>query len=61
MQTSSERMTMTITEAASRLGISRNMGYEAARSGQIPTIRIGRRLLVPKRAFEQLLAKSQEG
>ncbi|GAF89970.1 unnamed protein product, partial [marine sediment metagenome] len=29
--------------------------YQAARDGGIPTIRIGRRLLVPRRALEKLL------
>ena len=50
-----DRMTLTIQEAAEMLGIGRNQGYEAARNGQIPTIRIGRRLLVPRPAFERLL------
>jgi len=51
----SERITYTIDEAAERLGVSRNTAYEAARSGQLPTVRIGRRLLVPRAAFERLL------
>ena len=51
----SDRLTMTVPEAAEALGIGKNQGYEAARAGQIPTIRIGRRLLVPRAAFERLL------
>ena len=51
-----ERVTLTIPEAAQRLGISRNSAYEAARRGVVPTLRIGRRLLVPKAALERLLA-----
>jgi excisionase family DNA binding protein len=39
--------TMTITEAAGLLGVSRSAGYRAVARGEIPTIRIGRRLLVP--------------
>lgn len=50
-----KRLTMTIPEAAERLGIGRNQGYEAAHSGQIPTIRIGKRLLVPVNALETKL------
>jgi excisionase family DNA binding protein len=50
------RMTLTIPEAARLLGISRNAAYQAARSGQIPTLRIGRLLLVPKVAFDAMLA-----
>lgn len=39
--------TMTIPEAARLLGISRSAAYRAVARGEIPTIRIGRRLLVP--------------
>lgn len=49
------RLTMTIPEAAKKLGIGRNQGYEAARNGQIPTIKIGKRLLVPVTALEKKL------
>ena len=50
-----ESLTMTVEEAAAALGISRNLAYAAARDGRIPAIRIGRRLLVPRRALERLL------
>ncbi len=49
------RATYTIEEAAEILGVGRSAAYQAARCGDIPTIRIGRRLLVPKVALEQLL------
>jgi excisionase family DNA binding protein len=39
--------TMTIPEVAELLGISRSAAYRAVARGEIPTIRIGRRLLVP--------------
>ena len=51
-----ERLTLTIDEAARALGIGRNSAFAAAHRGEIPTIRIGRRLLVPKLAFEKMLA-----
>ena len=50
-----ESLTMTVKEAAAALGISRGLAYQAARDGSIPTIRIGRRLLVPRRALYKLL------
>ena len=53
-----ERVTMTVPEAAKALGIGKNQGYEAARAGQIPTIMIGKRLLVPRAAFEKFLERS---
>jgi len=36
-------------------GIGKNLSYDAARRGQIPTIRIGRLLRVPVAAMERLL------
>jgi excisionase family DNA binding protein len=46
----------TVDEVASLLRISRGSAYEAAKRGEIPTIRIGRRLLVPSDALERLLS-----
>ena len=51
-----ERRVVTLTEAAVILRISRGSAYEAARRREIPTIRIGRRLLVPTAALERMLA-----
>jgi excisionase family DNA binding protein len=42
-------------EAAHILGIGRNVAYEGAKSGQIPTVRIGKRILVPRAAIDRLL------
>jgi excisionase family DNA binding protein len=47
--------TYSIEEAAQILGVGRSAAYEAARRGEIPTIRIGRRLRVPRRALDRLL------
>jgi len=44
-----------VPEAARLLGVSRGVGYEAARSGDLPTIRLGRRLLVPRAALDRML------
>ena len=51
-----ERRVVTVHEAALMLRISRGAAYDAARRKEIPTIRIGRRLLVPLVALERLLA-----
>ena len=51
-----ERRVVTLNEAAVILRISRGSAYEAAKRKQIPTIRIGRRLLVPTAALERMLA-----
>ena len=50
-----ERLTYTVEEAARLIGISRNSAYEAARRGEIPTIRIGRRILVPRSRLEAMM------
>ena len=46
---------VSVREAAKILGIGRDSAYAAARKGEIPTIRIGRRLLVPIDALERML------
>ena len=50
-----EGRVVTVGEVASLLRISRGSAYEAAKRKEIPTIRIGRRLLVPSAALERLL------
>lgn len=50
-----EQPTMTVEDAGEALGISRGSAYEAARSGDLPTIRIGRRLVVPTAALRRML------
>lgn len=51
----SDRLTYSVEEAALLLGISRNSAYEAVRRGEIPTIKIGRRILIPISRLEDLL------
>lgn len=48
-------MTYSVEEAAKLLGIGRNQAYEAARTKAIPTIKIGKRILVPRVGLERLL------
>jgi excisionase family DNA binding protein len=47
--------TMTISAAAELIGVSRSAGYRAVAAGEIPSIRIGRRLLVPTAKLYALL------
>ena len=55
-ETKQERRVVTLDEAAVLLRISRGSAYQAAKTREIPTIRIGRRLLVPVAALERMLA-----
>jgi excisionase family DNA binding protein len=47
---------LTVEEAAQLLRISRQSAYNAVRAGEIKSVRIGRRLLVPKAALERMLS-----
>ena len=51
-----DKLTLSVEEAAKVLGIGRNLCYDKCKSGEIPVIRIGRRLLVPRSALLKLLA-----
>jgi predicted DNA-binding transcriptional regulator AlpA len=42
-----EEPTISVPDAGAILGLSRPSAYEAAKRGDIPTISIGRRLVVP--------------
>jgi excisionase family DNA binding protein len=53
-----KRAVMTVKETAEALGIGLNQAYEGIRSGQIPSLRIGKRIIVPRIAFEKKLEGS---
>lgn len=55
---STEKLCYSIEEAADLLGISRAFAYQCAARGDIPCLRIGRRILVPKSALHQLVEKA---
>lgn len=55
-----EKLTISVEEAAQLLGIGRGTAYELARNGQLPTLKLGRRLLVPKAALEKMLTAASE-
>ena|SRR5271165_2917018 len=47
--------TLTVNEAAAYLGVGRSKFYELVRTKQVPSIRIGRRILIPARGLESNL------
>ena len=49
------RLAITVPEAGAMLGLSRDGSYQAAKRGDIPTIRIGRLVKVPVVQLERLL------
>ena len=52
-----KRLCITVPEAAEMLGISRNFAYELVKQRQIPVIKFGKRLLIPRAALEKMLEK----
>lgn len=53
-----DRRTYTVEETGRLLGIGRGAAYAAARTGAIPALRVGKRLLVPKDALDRLLSEA---
>jgi excisionase family DNA binding protein len=49
------RPVLSVVEAGAFLGLGRNGSYDAVHTGQIPVIRVGRRLLVPTAALLRLV------
>lgn len=47
--------TMSVTQAAELLGISRTTAYECVRTGALPALRLGGRIVVPTQAIDALL------
>jgi hypothetical protein len=50
-----ECLVYNVPQAGALIGLNRNASYDAARRGDIPTIRIGKLLRVPKAAFHKML------
>ena len=53
-----DRLVFTVEEAAELLGISRSFAYEAVQRAEIPSMRIGKRILVPKVALQRFLEQA---
>ena len=51
------RLCVTVPEAAEMLGVSRNFAYQLVREGKLPSIRFGKRILIPRAALERMLEK----
>jgi excisionase family DNA binding protein len=49
-------LALTVEEAGQLLGISRTLAYGLVARGELPAVRLGRRIVVPRKALEELLA-----
>jgi excisionase family DNA binding protein len=56
-----DELTISVPEAGRRLGLGKNASYEAARRGELPVLRFGRKLRVPRVALERLLIEAKPG
>lgn len=52
-----EPLTVNVVDAARMLGISRAFAYELVARGELPSVRLGRRVVIPRRALEALVEK----
>ena len=59
---STGNLVMTIPEFAKVMGVSRNLAYDLARRDALPVrvIRLGRRMVLSRKAVEQLLSGNTE-
>lgn len=53
-----EKLSYNADEVKSVLGLSLSGVYEAARKGDLPSVRIGRRLIFPKQGIDRLLSEA---
>lgn len=55
------RATLSVEETAKKIGMSRGSTYRAVERGELPSIRFGKRILIPRAALERLLETGNSG
>jgi len=55
-----ERLTLSVTEAAEILGVSRSFMYQLVKENKIPSLKLGNRRLIPKGNLEEWIRKNTE-
>lgn len=53
-----DRLAVSVEEAAALLGISRDLAYDLVRRNELPSVRLGRRVVVPRAQLAVLLARA---
>lgn len=51
-----DRLALSVEEAGRQLGLGRSGAYGAVRRGELPSRRIGRKIIIPRTALEKWLA-----
>lgn len=52
---------ISVPEAARLLGVGPSLGWTLVHSGELPSVRLGRRVLVPRAALERLVITQETG
>lgn len=55
-----EKLTMNVADLQKALGIGRAQAYELVNRADFPTIRLGRKILIPRDAFMRWLERQTE-
>ena len=58
MESGESKMCMTVPEVAEAMGISRPTAYTLANRADFPAIRLGKRIVIPRDAFESWLRET---
>lgn len=61
MPDNDECLCYNVNFAAKLLGLSRNATYKACLAGQIPHLKIGKRILIPKFSLQRMLNEAATG
>ena len=56
----SRKLALRVPEVAELLGISRGLAYELVARRELPALRLGRRLVVPRHLIEALLNEGEQ-
>ncbi len=51
-----KRLTSTVPEAGKKLGLGRNVTYDAVANGSLPSMRFGKRIVISNEIIRQILA-----
>jgi excisionase family DNA binding protein len=52
-----DRLALSVEEAGALLGISRDLAYDLVARRELPSVRLGRRIVVPRKALEETLLR----
>ena len=54
-----ERLAYSVKEVAAALGVSKASVYEMTRTSRLESVKVGSRILIPRRAIDRLLATQE--